>query len=115
MQLKIERIFTKDVTTQKGPAKRIGVLCDNVWYNCWGNKTSSAWKVGDIIDVQVEEVDYKGKKSWEIKFPKGGADPQTAETLKLILAKLDEILANVRPEVGPDENPAFDPNEDIPF
>lgn len=116
MQLKIERIHVRDVQTQKGPAKRIGVLCNNVWYNCWGNQTSNSWQVGQTIDVEVTEKEYQGKKSWEIVFPKKGSDPQVMETLKVIVQKLDEVLQHVAPRtVAPDENPAFDPNEDIPF
>lgn len=85
MKLKIEKIFTKEINTKKGPGVKLGVLHQGNWYTTFLNNESKQWKVGDEIDVDFDEVEYKGKTYYNIK------NINKVDRIREVLDKLDTL------------------------
>lgn len=101
MKLVIQEIERKPINTKKGPATKVGVKSNGVWYSCFENQTTKSWQQGDEIDVQVE----KNGQYNNIVFPKQAPyQPNNAQmndaikdTLSRLERKIDRILNAVMP------------------
>lgn len=139
MQIKIEKMKTEPL----GKWTKIFILSGGKTYNCLKGKWNSEWKVGDIIEAEVEVV--KGKRGPEnrIKAPQfndfskssneswsSNSNPKIDEILdlckKILAAVSSTVSSNVNVEAGTkvstdfeeevpasEGNPVFD--EEIPF
>ena len=96
MKLKIDELYVNDkdkngnpfVSKDGKPFKKVAIKYDGEWYSGFYNKTVASWKVGDEVEVEVEEKEFNGKVYKNFKTPNsfgGGA----------VLSKLDELIAKV--------------------
>ncbi len=64
---KTSRTKTDPNTNQPHVYTSVGLLTQehgkDQWINGFGNKDNESWKKGDIIDVDIEEGTYNGKKT----------------------------------------------------
>lgn len=118
MKLKIEEITTANVNTKYGTKKMYKFLCDGISYSCFEDQRIKGWKVGDTVDVEVEQ----NGKYHNIKLPKldRGFNPASGQVLEAVKAqleriekKLDRLLGSTTTIQNDDVPPPCD--EDAPF
>ena len=92
-KITITKIHKDTVQTQYGLKDKIGIKGeDGVWYTCFYKKACASWKVGDVLDLEVEK---KGDFH-NIILPKEGGFDQGQ--LKRIEEKLDKVLLLLDPK-----------------
>ena len=127
MKLKIEKLYRNDkdkngnplINKQGKPYSKINVVADEKFYSGFSGKWNESWKVGDEVEVEVEETQYNGKTFYNIKAPasaKGfGGNTQALEgllgSIDTKLSKVIELLQKPKSV----ELPVFNEGEDLPF
>lgn len=92
--------------------------------NGFGNKDNMAWKSGDIVDLEIKEVEKDGKKYLNFEMPeraKGGgtfteADRNTLIRLEIAVEQIKSGLSKLLSigDVSLEDMP-FEPTEEPPF
>lgn len=55
MRIVIQKLMSEKITTSRGPATKITVLgMDGVYYGCFENAITKAWREGDVIDYPID-------------------------------------------------------------
>jgi hypothetical protein len=122
MKIKIEKISKRDGTTKDGrPYVQLGVFSNGKWASAFQGDWNENWKVGDEIDVEIEE----NGKYRNIKAPKkSNSDSQSSEVLKVVIETRNLVQecfsllkAMKATPTHPDDLPPFDDNIDseVPF
>lgn len=86
----------------------------------FGNKANKDWKAGDVVEIEVKEVEKDGKKYLNFDMPK--KDSAVEEKLEMILNRLvglkidmETIKANTAPRARAAEVSALSPvDESVP-
>lgn len=137
MQLLIDSMLQKPINTVKGPSVKIEVTSNGRKYSCFANDWNAHWKIGDMIDVEVQEkpstfTNQKGQlvnmTYYNIMPPKNGGQPAArtqvptafsdpspkSDMFNIINTKLDRIIALLS-DAEAIMNSPVDDTDPIPF
>lgn len=112
----------REYKTQDGrPYTRLAIQIDskdytNTWLSGFGNFTNQNWKVGDEVEITIEEAHKNGQTYFNFR------SLSKIELLEIRMDKLEKALStSTKAEVVSDDDPGFDPDEEsidlstIPF
>lgn len=83
----------------------------NVWLSGYGSFTNYAWNKGDIVQIEVIEGEYKGKKTYDFKNFRHPMDSERRKMWEIIIGLQK---GGKKENVEEKETETIDP-EDIPF
>ena len=118
--IQIEKIFVnekdkngKPFISKKGqPFKKVTIQANEKWYSCFQGQWNSGWKVGDTIEVEVEEKEFNGNTYYNIKAPNKGGFGGNTQAIEGLLGSIDAKLSRL---IELAQKKTADPSEDIPF
>lgn len=126
MKIKIEKLYRNDkdkdgkplMSRQGKPYSKINIIADEKMYSGFSGKWNESWKVGDEVEVEVEEAVYNGKTYYNLKAPasaRGGFGGNT-QAMEHLLGSIDTKLSKVIEILESKKGlPVFTQGEDIPF
>ena len=126
MEITIEQIKTgKNGYSKKGhPWQQMGLRSGETWYSYFKNDWNDHWKVGDVVDVVIEDNGkYKNiKKLNNTNTPQNSRPSETATPaggnstdLMVMISTMNHKLDSLIEEVKNLKIQAAQDSEDIPF
>ncbi len=100
-KIKIEVIKNEDKVSKAGKPysscsiKTIGSEGQDVWLHGFGNSTTKGWVKGQEVELDVYSEEYNGVNHWKFRDV---PERSVFTELDKIVAKLDELIANLHPE-----------------
>jgi hypothetical protein len=129
MKIKIEKLYRNDkdkngnpLMSRTGkPYSKISITADEKMYSGFAGKWNETWKIGDEIDVEIEEAQYNGKTYYNIKAPasaKGGGFGGNTQVMEGLLGSIDTKLSKIVELLQKNKSvelPVFNEGEGLPF